>query len=225
MIFTSPTALAALNLASMATTHPAHLDTREDVLPSSLPASASYNYLVPALYLNLTVKAVLDLGTLAAGGEQLLGDVLAGHLYSEPGDAPSFEPQFSGAIRYAEDYLTSDPDGAYARPSCVMTVVPDNGYDKPFLIKITGVQKADPNLDVIFAGNTTGLQVPYGYSYSVWTPFFFGGSSNYSNLQNSIFVGSETASSSPISGAFTVGMKFSKVFSVNTTITIGNEYP
>ncbi|KAK3115420.1 hypothetical protein LTR53_005267 [Teratosphaeriaceae sp. CCFEE 6253] len=244
MIFTRPVALAALNLTSMATAHPAHLETREDVLPSSLPASASYNYLVPALYLNLTVKAVLDLGTLATGGEQLLGDILAGHLYSEPG----FEPQFSGAIRYAEDYLTSDPDGAYARPSCVMTVVPDNGYDKPFLVKITGVQKADPNLDVrnstgvtldsclscmlifasmlqvIFAGNTTGLQVPYGYSYSVWTPFFFGGSSNYSNLQNSIFVGSETASSSPISGALTVGMKFSKVFPVNTTITIGNEY-
>ena len=78
----------------------------------------------------------------------------------------SFEPQFSGAIRYAADYLTSDADGAFARPSCVMTVVPDNGYDKPFLMRITGVQKANPNLDVIFAGNTTGLQVPYGYGYS-----------------------------------------------------------
>jgi hypothetical protein len=33
-------------------------------------------------------------------------------------------------------------------------------------MRITGVQKADPNLDVIFAGNTTGLQVPYGYGYS-----------------------------------------------------------
>jgi len=47
-----------------------------------------------------------------------------------------------------------------------MTVFPDNGIDKPFLMKIGGVQKANPSLDVIFAGNTTGLQVPYGYSYS-----------------------------------------------------------
>ncbi|TKA83153.1 hypothetical protein B0A55_00709 [Friedmanniomyces simplex] len=183
----------------MAIGHPANLNSRDDALPSSLPASASYNYLVPALYLNLTVKAVLDLGQLATGGEQLLGDILDGHLCSEPG----LEPQFSGAIRYAEDYLTSDPDGAYARPSC----------------------KAVPGTDIIFAGNTSGLAVPYGYSYSVWTPFFFGGSANYSNLQDSIFVGSETASSSPIAGAFTVGMKFSKVYPVNTTITIGNEYP
>jgi len=35
--------------------------------------------------LQLTVKAVLDLGTLATGGEQLLGPILDGHLYSEPG--------------------------------------------------------------------------------------------------------------------------------------------
>ncbi|KAK3671686.1 hypothetical protein LTR78_008419 [Recurvomyces mirabilis] len=214
-------ALATLHVVSTATGHPSLLDRKDNTRPSSVPASASYNYLVPALYLNLTVKAVLDLGTLATGGEQLLGDILDGRLYSEPG----FTPQFSGRIRYAEDYLTSDPDGAYARPSCVMTVVPDNGYDKPFLLRISGVQKANPNLDIIFAGNTTGLQVPYGYSYSVWTPTFFGGSANYSNLQDSVFVGSETASSSPIAGAFTVGMKFSKVFPVNTTIVIGKEFP
>ncbi|KAK5702628.1 hypothetical protein LTR97_003573 [Elasticomyces elasticus] len=208
----------------------------DGALPTSLPASASYNYLVPALYLNLTVKAVLDLGELATGGEQLLGPILDGHLYSEPG----FEPQFSGAIRYAADYLTSDPDGEYARPSCVMTVVPDNHAGLPFLMRITGIQKANKKLDIIFNGSTSGLAVPYGYSYSIWTPFFSGGSANFSNLQDSVFVGSETASSSPIAGAFTVGMKFSKVFvgiplnpdpesyqyqPVNTSITIGNEYP
>ncbi|KAK0820792.1 hypothetical protein LTR91_003520 [Friedmanniomyces endolithicus] len=148
----------------------------------------------------------MDLGPLASGGEQLLGHILGGHLYSEAG----FEPQFSGTVKYAEDYLTSDANGAYARPSCSLTVVPDNGVDLPFLMEIHGIQKAVPSLDIIFAGNTTGLQVPYGYSYSIWTPTFFGGSANYSNLQDSVFVGSETASSSPITGAFAVAMKFSK---------------
>ncbi|KAK1062663.1 hypothetical protein LTR74_010119 [Friedmanniomyces endolithicus] len=96
----------------------------------------------------------MDLGPLASGGEQLLGHILGGHLYSEPG----FEPHFSGTVKYAEDYLTSDANGAYARPSCLLTVVPDNGVDLPFLMEIHGVQKAVPSLDIIFAGNTTGLQ-------------------------------------------------------------------
>ncbi|KAK1075512.1 hypothetical protein LTR33_009515 [Friedmanniomyces endolithicus] len=197
MISIVSTALSALSLVSTALGHPANLELRDDAaLPNSLPASASYTYLVPALYLNLTVKAVMDLGPLATGGEQLLGHILGGHLYSEPG----FEPQFSGTVKYAEDYLTSDANGAYARPSCSVTVVPDNGVDLPFLMEIHGVQKAVPSLDIIFAGNTTGLQAPT----------FFGGSANYSNLQDSVFVGSETASSSPVTGAFAVAMKFSK---------------
>ncbi|KAK0284776.1 hypothetical protein LTR91_009750 [Friedmanniomyces endolithicus] len=154
MINTIFLALAALSLVSTAVGHPAKAKSRDFVLPSSLPASASYTYLVPALYLNLTVKAVIDLGPLATGGEQLLGHILGGHLYSEPG----FELQFSGTVKYAEDYLTSDADGAYARPSVSLTVVPDNGFDLPFLMEIHGVQKAVPRLDIILAGNTTGLQ-------------------------------------------------------------------
>ncbi|KAK5112399.1 hypothetical protein LTR62_004362 [Meristemomyces frigidus] len=146
---------AVLHTASIALGHPGKLDARGSALAQSLPPSASYNYL-------LSVKRVLDLGALALGGEQLLGDILDGQLYSEPG----FEPSFSGKICHAEDYLTSGPDRAYARPSFVMTVVPDNGFGKRFLMRITGVQKADPSLDVIFAGGTTGLQVPYRYSYS-----------------------------------------------------------
>jgi len=54
MVNASTLALAALNVASMAAGHPTNLGARDTALPSSLPASASYNYLVPALYLNVS---------------------------------------------------------------------------------------------------------------------------------------------------------------------------
>ncbi|EMC97460.1 hypothetical protein BAUCODRAFT_453035 [Baudoinia panamericana UAMH 10762] len=190
-------------------------------LPTALPATTSYNYLMPALYLNLTVQTVINLGNLTTGGQQLLGNIVDGHLYSEPG----FVPNFSASIKYAEDYLTADPLDGVAHPACIMTVFPDNG-DTPFLMKIGGIQYPNPSLDGIFSSNTSNTEaIPYGYVYSVWTPTFFGGADNYTNLQNSVFVGSETISGSGQPGTFVVGMKFSKVFNVNTSITIGHEFP
>ena len=59
----------------------------------------------------------------------------------------------------------------------------------------------------------------------VWVPTFYGGSEAYSVLQNSVFVASETVSGGDVAGQFTVGMKMSKVWPVNTTVTIGHEFP
>ena len=59
---------------------------------------------------------------------------------------------------------------------------------------------------------------------AVWTPSFYGGSEKYSVLQNSVFVASETVASSDKPGHFLVGMKISKVWPKNTTVTIGNEF-
>ena len=56
-------------------------------------------------------------------------------------------------------------------------------------------------------------------------PTFRGGSDKYANLQNSIFVASETVSDSPNPNEFYVGLKISKVFNSNTSVTIGNEIP
>jgi hypothetical protein len=61
--------------------------------------------------------------------------------------------------------------------------------------------------------------------FLVWLPSFYGGGSKYANLQNSVFVASETVSDSSKTGYFLVGMKISKVWPVNTTITIVEEYP
>ena len=131
-------------------------------LPSSLPASASYVYTTPALYLSLVVKQVEVLGNLSTGGTQLVGDILSGHLYSEPG----FEPQFNGSIEYAANYLTQDPFDGIARPACVMTVVPENG-DSRFLMRISGIDSASPQAGKIFTTNESlGVSIPYGYSYS-----------------------------------------------------------
>ena len=59
----------------------------------------------------------------------------------------------------------------------------------------------------------------------VWVPTFRGGGAKYANLQNSIFVASETVSDSPVPGQFYVGMKISKVFPTNTSVVIGEEFP
>lgn len=103
------------------------------------------------------------LGNLSTGGTQLLGPIVEGHLFSEPG----FELQFNGTVRNAGDYLTADPgtDGI-ARPACVGEIVPDNG-DSPFLFRIGGIDQASVEAAQIFNANKSeGRSVPYGFSYS-----------------------------------------------------------
>ncbi|KAI6860275.1 hypothetical protein KC343_g403 [Hortaea werneckii] len=193
-----------------------------DAPVTHLPPSAPYIYATPALYLNLTVERVSNLGNLATGGLQLLGPIVEGHLFSEPG----FELQFSGSVRNAGDYLTADPgNDGIARPACVGEVVPDNG-GTPFLFRINGIDHASELATEIFNSNKSeGRSVPYGYSYSVWTPTFYGGEANYSLLQNSVFAASETVADSSRDGYFAVGMKIAKLWPVNTTIRIGEEFP
>lgn len=130
--------------------------------PVTPPPGASYTYTTPALYLNLTVKQVMSLGNLSTGGQQLLGAILDGRLYSEPG----FEPEFAADIMYANDYLTADPVDGIARPACIMTVVPDNN-DNPFLMRIGGIDTASNEAASIFGTNDSlGAAIPYGSSYS-----------------------------------------------------------
>lgn len=108
------------------------------------------------------MKKVLPLGNLSTGGEQLLGDIVSGNLYSEP----NFELQFSGRVGYAEDYLTADPLDGIARPACVGTIFPDDGAS-PFLFRISGIDTASALAAAIFTNpSASGRAVPYGYAYS-----------------------------------------------------------
>ena len=59
----------------------------------------------------------------------------------------------------------------------------------------------------------------------MFVPTFRGGREKYANLQNSIFVASETVSDSPDPNYFYVGIKISKVFPVKTDVVIGQEFP
>lgn len=109
---------------------------------------------------------MFNLGNLSTGGTQLLGNIVSGHLYSEPG----FEPQFSGAVRHAGDYLTQDPTTSagpgLARPACIGEIVPDDD-DTPFLFRISGIDTASQQATAIFLDpSAQGRAVPYGYSYS-----------------------------------------------------------
>ncbi|KAK5174071.1 uncharacterized protein LTR77_001151 [Saxophila tyrrhenica] len=127
-------------------------------------------------------------------------------------------------MKYGTDYVTADGRDPVGRPHLSGTIFPDDGAT-PFLMQVTGVQKADEEVDGITANSSAqGREVPYGGVYSVWTPTFYGGDASYSNLQNSIFVGSETVSDGEQPGEFLVGIKISKVFPVKTDVVIGEEF-
>ena len=83
------------------------------------------------------MKQVSVLGNLSTGGTQLLGPIVDGTLYSEPG----FEPQFVGKVKYADDFLTADPLDGIARPACVGAIYPDDD-PTPFLFRISGIDNA-----------------------------------------------------------------------------------
>ncbi|KAH8895621.1 hypothetical protein GQ53DRAFT_839176 [Thozetella sp. PMI_491] len=181
----------------------------------------AFNYLVPALYFNATVKTTISLGSLSTGSALVLGKAISGTLRSEPG----FEPRFSAKILYGEDYPTLEPGTNVGRNDFTAVVVPDDG-STPFQMHAIGIQFPTAESTAIVTGSATEpLAVPYGATYSVWVPTFRGGGAGYSNLQDSIFVGSETVSSGASPGEFIVGVKISKVFNTNTNVVIGEEFP
>ncbi|KAK5114413.1 hypothetical protein LTR85_010236 [Meristemomyces frigidus] len=183
-------------------------------LPSGIHVSSS------PLGLSLIAEQA-DLGNLSTGGTLGLGRVKEATLQSEPG----FMPAFRATVLYGEDYVTGDPNEPITRPDLTGTVYPDDG-STPFQMHSGGIQVADAELAAIVATNTSeGRKIPYGAVYSVWTPTFRGGDKAYSNLQKSIFVGSETVSDSGTPGEFLVGIRISKVSPVKTNITIGEEFP
>ncbi|KAI9658380.1 MAG: hypothetical protein M1821_002513 [Bathelium mastoideum] len=182
----------------------------------------TFNYLVPALYLNATVQQIQSLGNLSTGGPLAFGKILSGNLYSEPG----FEPSFTATLSSGVDFVTIDSsNNNIRRPGVSALVQPDDG-DLPFEVQIGGIQfGTTEEEEITFTNTSRGLSVPYGSSYSVWLPTFRGGSAKYENLQQSVFVGSETVSNSDTPGEFLLGLKISKVFATETNITIGEEFP
>ncbi|KAM0712619.1 hypothetical protein Q7P35_000065 [Cladosporium inversicolor] len=75
-------------------------------------------------------------------------------------------------------------------------------------VRISGVDHASAKaVEVFTSDQNLNHSITYGYSYSVWTPTFYGGSAKYSVLQNSVLVASETVASSEKPGYFLVGMK------------------
>ncbi|KAE9374668.1 hypothetical protein N431DRAFT_464902 [Stipitochalara longipes BDJ] len=182
----------------------------------------SFNYLVPALFWNATVNTVFSSGNLSTGGGLRLGVVTSATLRSEPGFEPSFTAQFAHGV----DFITTDPGTTgISRPDLTGLVLPDDG-STPFQMHATGIQIGNQEVaEIALTNSTKGLKMPYGAVYSVWVPTFRGGSDKYANLQNSIFIASETISDSSNPNEFFVGLKISKVFNTNTSIIIGNEFP
>jgi hypothetical protein len=63
------------------------------------------------------------------------------------------------------DYPTTDPADGIVRSDFNGLVVPHNG-DTPFQMTATGIQVETPDLLAILGGNSTGIAVPYGATYS-----------------------------------------------------------
>ncbi|KAH8804443.1 hypothetical protein F5884DRAFT_859069 [Xylogone sp. PMI_703] len=180
-----------------------------------------YNYLVPALYLNVTVSQ-LYLGTLNTGSSLVLGHIDLGTLRSEPG----FEPHVEADVLYGDDYPTIDPSRKITRTNMRATIQPRDD-EIAFQMQATGIEMSTPDKDVILAakGSGPGYKAAYGSAYAVWTVSFFGGGEKYAALQDGIFVASEALTGSANLGEFYVALKISKVYSTNTSTVIGNDFP
>lgn len=174
-----------------------------------------FNYLVPALVLDVIVQNVLPIGSgdLSTGGSLVLGHVTNGTLLSEPG----FETPINATISHTNDWPTIDPDLLHSRPDFIGLVSTDDGAY--LQIHATGIQAVTPEVAAITTGMTNNASLPYGAFYSVFVVSFRTGSAKYKNLEDSIFVGSETVKALG-DGVFRGGLRISKVFSTATNITL-----
>ncbi|CAL8578668.1 hypothetical protein XPA_004436 [Xanthoria parietina] len=170
--------------------------------------------LVPALILNLTVSTIFPIGSneTSTGGRVIVGPIVNGTLQSEPG----FETLINATISSADDWPTIDPDGLHQRPDLRGLVTTDDGEFVEILA--TGIQTIIPELNQIITGEKE-LNLPFGTFQSVIPVRFVTGTPKYKNLQDSIFIGSETVKSLG-GGAFLAGVRISKVYSAKTNVTL-----
>jgi len=145
-----------------------------------------------------------------------------------------FETQINANISYANDWPTGDPDGLHDRPNLRGLVTTD---DNEYLqIAATGIQTPIPELGAIITGEGSG-SLPFGAFQSgehastyvdnarlilvsaVFVVRFRTGAKKYKNLEDSIFVASETVKSLG-GGVFRAGLKISKLYSTKTNVTL-----
>ncbi|KAL8710653.1 MAG: hypothetical protein Q9220_004877 [cf. Caloplaca sp. 1 TL-2023] len=190
----------------------------------------AFNHLVPALVLNLTVRSVIPIGqnNISTGGRLIIGPIVNGTIQSEPG----FETRINGTILNADDWPTVDPDGKHERPDLRGLIKTDD--DDYLQILATGIQTIVPELNQIITGEKE-LNLPFGFFQSGESPSlchcpsglkkqvilvsFKTGTAKYKNLQDSIFVASETVKSLG-GGAFLAGVRISKVYSSETNVIL-----
>ncbi|CAF9935254.1 MAG: hypothetical protein HETSPECPRED_009715 [Heterodermia speciosa] len=174
----------------------------------------AFNHLVPALILNLTVQSVIPIGSnnISTGGRLILGPIVNGTLESEPG----FETQINATFSNADDWPTVDPDGKHERPDLRGLIKTDD--DEYLQILAKGIQTIIPELTQIITGEKE-LSLPFGAFQSVILVSFRTGTSKYKNLEDGIFVGSETVKSLG-ERAFKAGVRISKLYSSKTNITL-----
>ncbi|MCJ1272291.1 hypothetical protein MMC21_000077 [Puttea exsequens] len=173
-----------------------------------------FNSLVPALFLNLTVQNIIPIGngSLSTGGTLVLGHIESGTLVSEPG----FETAIDATISYANDWPTSDPDGKHGRPDLRGLVTT---HDHEYLeVLATGIQTPIPQLGAIITGASKD-SLPFGSFQSVFIVSFRTGAAKYKNLEDSIFVASETVKALG-GGYFRAGLRISKLYSTKTDVTL-----
>ncbi|CAD6583131.1 MAG: hypothetical protein ASARMPRED_001240 [Alectoria sarmentosa] len=120
-------------------------------------------------------------------------------------------------MSHTNDFPTVDPSGLYDRPNFLGLVSTDDGAY--LQIHATGIQQSTPEVASIINGQSDSASVPYGAIYSVFVISFRTGSAKYQNLENSIFVASETVKALG-NGNFRVGLRVSKLYGTKTNVTL-----
>ena len=145
-----------------------------------------------------------------------------------------FETKINGTISNANDWPTIDPDGLHGRPNLLGLLTTDDG--EYLQIATTGIQTPTPEVGKIVSGQGTGSLAFGDFQSGKYTSIktskqrthgqtivflvsFRTGAAKYKNLQDSIFVASQTVAS--LDGkSFRAGLRISKVYSTKTNVTL-----
>ncbi|KAH8901504.1 hypothetical protein GQ53DRAFT_757128 [Thozetella sp. PMI_491] len=175
-----------------------------------------FQSLVPALFLNVTAKLPVTVGTLPTGSTLTYVDVIDGVMTSSPG----FSPAISARVVRGGDYLSVDPSANFLRLDIDVLCQTDDNPPDFVRVQATGIEGNTPEVAALVGGQRDVPPAKWGDFTSVASWTISAGNNKYSDLQNSLFVGSASLRVGTVNGTFFVGFQIAQVLNVQTDLHI-----
>ncbi|KAA8908953.1 hypothetical protein FN846DRAFT_944186 [Sphaerosporella brunnea] len=130
-----------------------------------------------------TISPPEHIGTLSSGGSQIIANITATSLKTEPDVTPALN---ATSVVFGGDWIHADPDGKHLRLDVRSVLRTDDGVPITFIY--TGIISVSPATALALSGAPEAQTVPFGDIVSV--PRFVTGHDKYQHLENMVFVGS-----------------------------------